>query len=37
LEPPLVVVLGYAEAANVYLKAIVDDRMNLPQKAALQN
>jgi len=32
LEPPLVVLLGYAEAANVYMEAIVDARMNLPEK-----
>lgn len=31
LEPPLVVLLRYAEAANVYLEAIVDDRMDLPE------
>ncbi len=32
LEPPLVVLLRYAEAANVYLEAIVNDRINLPEK-----
>lgn len=32
LEPPLIVLLRYAEAANVYLEAIVDDRMDLPEK-----
>jgi transcriptional regulator with XRE-family HTH domain len=30
LEPPLYVLLRYAEAANVYLEAIVDDRVDLP-------
>lgn len=30
LEPPLTVLLRYAEAANVYLEAIVDDRVDLP-------
>ncbi|HEX8736508.1 MAG TPA: hypothetical protein VF721_14355 [Pyrinomonadaceae bacterium] len=31
LEPPLYVLLRYAEAANVYLEAIVDDRIDLPE------
>lgn len=31
LEPPLIVLLRYAEAANVYLEAIVDDRVDLPE------
>lgn len=32
LEPPLIVLLRYAELANVYLEAIVDDRINLPER-----
>jgi transcriptional regulator with XRE-family HTH domain len=31
LEPPLPVLLRYAEVANVYLEAIVDDRVDLPE------
>jgi len=31
LEPPLPVLLQYAEVANVYLEAIVDDRIDLPE------
>ena len=31
LEPPLYVLLRYAEVANVYLEAIVDDRIDLPE------
>ena len=31
-EPPLPVLLRYAEIANVYLEAIVDDRLDLPTK-----
>ncbi len=31
LEPPWYVLLRYAEVANVYLEAIVDDRMDLPE------
>ena len=30
LEPPLTVLLKYAEIAHVYLEAIVDDRVDLP-------
>lgn len=29
-EPPLPVLLRYAEIINVYLEAIVDDRVDLP-------
>ena len=31
-EPPLPVLLRYAEIANVYLEAIVNDRVDLPTK-----
>lgn len=31
LEPPLYVLLRYVEVANVYLEAIVDDRLDLPE------
>jgi transcriptional regulator with XRE-family HTH domain len=31
-EPPLQVLLQYARAANVYLEAIVDDELDLPDK-----
>jgi transcriptional regulator with XRE-family HTH domain len=30
LEPPWYVLIRYAEAANVFLEAIVDDRLDLP-------
>lgn len=30
LEPPLIVLLRYAEVANVYLETIADDRVDLP-------
>jgi transcriptional regulator with XRE-family HTH domain len=30
-EPPLPVLLRYAEIANVYLEVIVDDRIDLPE------
>ena len=30
LEPPLPVLLRYAEVANVHLEAIADDRVDLP-------
>lgn len=29
-EPPLPVLLSYAEVANVYVDALIDDRLNLP-------
>ena len=32
LEPPLPVLLRYAEVANVHLEAIADDRLDLPEK-----
>ena len=31
-EPPLPILLRYARAANVYLEAIVDDELDLPDK-----
>ncbi len=31
-EPPLPVLLRYAEAANVYIDAIVDDTVDLPKR-----
>jgi transcriptional regulator with XRE-family HTH domain len=31
LEPPLPVLLRYAEVANVYLEVIVDDGVDLPE------
>ncbi|HEX8178404.1 MAG TPA: helix-turn-helix transcriptional regulator [Pyrinomonadaceae bacterium] len=31
-EPPLILLLRYARAANVYLEAIVDDSLDLPDK-----
>jgi transcriptional regulator with XRE-family HTH domain len=31
-EPPLPVLLRYAELANVYVDALIDDRVNLPAK-----
>jgi transcriptional regulator with XRE-family HTH domain len=30
LDPPWFVLLKYAEAANVYLEVLVDDRLELP-------
>jgi transcriptional regulator with XRE-family HTH domain len=30
LEPPIMVLLSYAKAANVYLEVIVDDKLDLP-------
>jgi transcriptional regulator with XRE-family HTH domain len=32
LDPPWFVLLRYAEAANVYLEVLVDDRIELPNK-----
>ena len=32
LDPPWYVLLRYAKIANVYLEAIVDDRVDLPEK-----
>lgn len=29
-EPPLGVLLAYAQAANVYVDALIDDKLNLP-------
>lgn len=29
-EPPLAVLLKYARAANVYVEALIDDELNLP-------
>lgn len=31
-EPPLPVLLRYAELANVYVDALIDDRVDLPKK-----
>lgn len=31
-EPPLMVVLQYARVAGVHMEALVDDRLNLPEK-----
>ena len=31
-EPPLRVILAYARAANVYMDALVDDDMDLPER-----
>ena len=31
-EPPLPVLLRYAELANVYVDAVIDDRVDLPEK-----
>jgi transcriptional regulator with XRE-family HTH domain len=31
-EPPLPVLLAYARAANVYIDALVDDEVGLPEK-----
>jgi transcriptional regulator with XRE-family HTH domain len=31
-EPPLVVLLNYARAANVSVEALIDDELNLPDK-----
>jgi transcriptional regulator with XRE-family HTH domain len=31
-EPPITIVLQYARAANVYMEAIADDEMDLPDK-----
>jgi transcriptional regulator with XRE-family HTH domain len=31
-EPPLPVLLKYAKVANVYLEALVDDEVNLPER-----
>lgn len=32
LEPPLYVLIRYSEVANLFLEAIVDDRLDLPDK-----
>lgn len=31
-EPPLPVLLDYARAANVYIDALVDDKVDLPER-----
>jgi transcriptional regulator with XRE-family HTH domain len=31
-EPPLMVLLQYARIAGVYMEALVDDELNLPEK-----
>lgn len=31
-EPPLVILLNYARLANVYIEALVDDDVNLPDR-----
>jgi transcriptional regulator with XRE-family HTH domain len=30
-EPPLLILLEYARAANVYVEALIDDAMDLPE------
>lgn len=32
LVPPLHVLLAYAEAANVWVEALIDDNLDLPEK-----
>lgn len=31
-EPPLMVLLEYARAANVYVEALIDDELDLPER-----
>ena len=31
-EPPLMILLQYAHAANVYVEALIDDELDLPDK-----
>lgn len=31
-EPPLTVLLEYARAANVYVEALIDDQLDLPER-----
>ena len=31
-EPPLYILLGYARAANIYVDALIDDELDLPDK-----
>jgi transcriptional regulator with XRE-family HTH domain len=31
-EPPLMILLEYARAANVYMEALVDDELDLPER-----
>ena len=31
-EPPLVLLLEYARAANVYVEALIDDELDLPER-----
>ncbi|PYS93767.1 MAG: hypothetical protein DMF64_03085 [Acidobacteria bacterium] len=31
-EPPLMILLQYARAANVYVEALIDDEIDLPDK-----
>ena len=31
-EPPLMILLQYAHAANVYVEALIDDELDLPAK-----
>jgi transcriptional regulator with XRE-family HTH domain len=31
-EPPLAVLLQYARAVNVYVEALIDDELDLPEK-----
>ncbi|HEX3559162.1 MAG TPA: helix-turn-helix transcriptional regulator [Pyrinomonadaceae bacterium] len=35
-EPPLIVLLQYARVANIYMEALVDDELNLPDKLPSQ-
>jgi transcriptional regulator with XRE-family HTH domain len=31
-EPPLKILLAYAQAANIYIEALIDDEVDLPKK-----
>jgi transcriptional regulator with XRE-family HTH domain len=35
-EPPLAVLLQYARAANLYVEALIDDELDLPEKLPAQ-
>lgn len=36
-EPPLMVLLSYAEAANVYVDTLINDSVDLPQELPSRN
>ncbi len=36
-EPPLSVLLQYARAANVYVEALIDDEVDLPERLPAEN